>query len=52
MDAVDPARSGFLPALRGCLNDDRTVIDARRGTSGDSRNWTTDFTVTYHRPTG
>jgi hypothetical protein len=42
----------FYQRFEGTFNDDRTVIDARWEASGDGRNWSTDFTVTYRRLAG
>ena len=43
---------GFHQRFEGTFNDDRTVIDAKWEASGDGRNWSTDFTVTYRRLAG
>jgi len=42
----------FYQRFEGTFNDDRTVIDARWEASGDGRNWSTDFNVTYRRLAG
>jgi hypothetical protein len=42
----------FYQRFEGNFNDDRTVIDARWEASGNGRDWTTDFNVTYRRPAG
>ncbi len=45
------ARPGpdFYQRFEGTFNEDRTVIEGNWKASGDSRNWTTDFNVTYRR---
>jgi hypothetical protein len=42
----------FYQRFEGTFNDDHTVIDARWEASGDRRNWSTDFNVTYRRLAG